>query len=228
MKLREFNKLLKINIMKNLTLSQNENYEEKLKLLSHLGIGIGNVVELWKYPHRYNKNGAKIDPKDDIKNKKHYVKYTDQFGVFHSALFLEKHFVTISEIHAEPRYDNNVSLNIIAMDGDVKFRFYGESFPPVEWLKFDNEIEYFLDDVYCFANIAYNTSVLILDQNGKRAIPNEPIIICKKHDFAYYKNKSCDLCQKPDSFTINSSDHNNHKLNPVNVSALNDGIYTIV
>lgn len=208
--------------MGTLTKKQQESYEQTLVDLARRGIEIGKVVELWKHPKWYIAYGGGLDPKNDAENSRHYIKYQDQFGVFHSALLPEKHFVTICEITAESDYGDNARAKILAEADGMWFITYSYTHSG-EWNQL-NGLKDTQEATFCIAKDAYNTSILILDKEGNRPQPEKPIMVCKKHNYAYSENRPCEVCSGKFVFF---KDWDKPKINPAQVTVLNEGIYTL-
>jgi hypothetical protein len=195
------------------------NNEDESKL-SDRGIEIGKTIELWKHPSWYS-NIRPIEPKDE----KHYIKYKDAYGVFHSALLLEKYFVKI--INFEKIDANRVKVFAESEDGRL-FTTYTYTHNG-EWNQLDVERKLNVA-TFCTAIEAYNTSILILDKNGKRGVPEIPISVCEKHDCAFdptlinHANSQCLICS---GYEYQFEDWMKPKLNPVRVTIDNKNIYIV-
>ena len=208
--------------MKTLTDKQQEYYDKVIKDLALRGIEIDKVIELWKHPAWYIQYGKMLEPKEDVKNSRHYIKYQDQFGVFHSALLPEKHFVTIREITPEPEYGDIVRARILAEADGMWFITYNYTFNG-EWSQL-NYLKNSQEATFCTARNAYNTSILILDKEGNIPVPKKPIMVCEKHNYAYSEDRPCEVCSGKHIFF---KDWDKPKINPAPVSVLNEGIYTL-
>lgn len=196
--------------------------KRRLEELSEYGIEVGKIIELWKHPNWYTDRSGMLDPGKDTENSRHYIKYQDQFGVFHLALLAEKHFVTITEITTTPYHENDVQVTIYAEADGMFFQREGYTHNG-EWNQSDSKEEGW-KAVFCKATQAYNSHILILDKEGKRPKPAGPIMVCEHHDYAHEDPRGCPIC-KGNPYPYKDTDK--PKLNPKMVSILNEGIYTL-
>lgn len=207
--------------MNTLNQEQQKDYEKRMESLSKRGIKIGEIIELWKHPSRYEL--GYLDPEDDLKNKRHFIKYKDQFGTFHCALLPEKHFVKITELYATPYQEYDVSVHIVG-EADGMFFKTQEYTQNGEWYQFKTKEREKCEATFCTAEQAYNSRILYLYKDGKKPIPEAPIIVCSEHNFAYRKSFAfeCRICSHHDE-----NDYSKPKLNPALVSILNKDIEDI-
>jgi|GEM_PF-2694202 len=172
--------------MKTLTKKQQKAFEEELRDLAEDGIEIGKSVELWRHPDWY-RNGILVGKE----TRSPYLEYQDQFGISHLALLAEKHFAVIREITAEDSCGDDVSVKILAEADNMWFktRRYTNN---GEWEQFNHEMTK-QEGVFCRAERAFNSNILLLDEDGKIPVPKDATI-CPKHGYAYIKNRSCRVC----------------------------------
>lgn len=156
-----------------------------------MGIEKGSTVELWLNPFSYAW-GRHLNSIEDGKNKRAFVKYRDQYGVYHAAVRLERRFVKIIQIKNLIYYDGRNSAIIEGEDENCTF---SANLSNTEFIwREDGHVPRSRAYEFCLASQAYNNNILILDDEGNQPKPEAPIIVCPDHNWAYHKNSKCPFC----------------------------------
>ncbi len=198
---------------------QQLNLDKLLKDLEAKGIALGQEIELWKDPEHYSKDMyRRLETKEDPDTVRNYYRYVDQFGVFQTALRLERIKAVVVEMIPIRSYGDYMDVRVLAKEGSTWFRYNNSR---GRWSK-----AYEKDSVdlgyYVLAIDAYNTNILTLDENGKKPVPDAPNKICPEHNCAYHQNGNCLICLGQE-YNLDKG-WNKAKVNPALVDYTHDGI----